>query len=45
MSPIDARAHWERVYATTQSDEVSWFQAIPASSLSLLEHARIGPST
>ncbi len=37
--------HWEHVYATKQSDEVSWFQREPAPSLRLLEEAGLGPAT
>lgn len=33
---MDPRAHWERVYSTKPSNEVSWFQARPARSLELL---------
>jgi hypothetical protein len=44
-SGVDTKAHWERVYSTKQSDEASWFQAIPAPSLRLLERAGIGANT
>jgi len=33
----DAAAHWDSVFETKGSDEVSWFQAEPATSLRLLE--------
>ena len=33
---MDPVAHWERVYSTKPSNEVSWFQARPAWSLELL---------
>lgn len=33
---MDPVAHWERVYSTKPSNEVSWFQARPARSLELL---------
>lgn len=36
MDPIE---HWERVYSTKPSNEVSWFQARPARSLELLADA------
>jgi len=42
---VDIKTHWERVYSTKRSDEVSWYQANPAVSLQLLEHAGIGPNT
>ena len=31
-------AHWENVYSTKQTTEVSWFEAEPTTSLNLLEH-------
>lgn len=33
---MDARSHWEAVYACRQPTEVSWYQAVPARSLELL---------
>lgn len=33
----DAAADWDSVFETKGSDEVSWFQAEPATSLRLLE--------
>ncbi len=33
----DAAGHWESVFETKAADEVSWFQAVPAMSLRLLE--------
>jgi fatty-acid desaturase len=34
---MDRKNHWEHVYTTRASDQVSWFQADPAMSLALLE--------
>jgi len=42
---VDTKTHWERVYSTNRSDEVSWYQASPAPSLRLLDSAGIGPKT
>jgi hypothetical protein len=42
---VDTKTHWERVYSTKRSDEVSWYQASPAPSLRLLDSAGIGPET
>jgi hypothetical protein len=39
------REHWERVYATKQSEEVSWFQSEPRISLELLEDAGLRSAT
>jgi SAM-dependent methyltransferase len=36
---VDRREHWDRVFTTKTDDEVSWFEAVPAPSLTLLEHA------
>ena len=33
----DAAGHWDSVFATKASDEVSWFQAQPTTSIRLLE--------
>lgn len=44
-SSMESKAHWERVYSTKGSDEVSWYQANPAPSLRLLNDAGIGPNT
>ncbi|MGH7623620.1 MAG: class I SAM-dependent methyltransferase [Gemmatimonadaceae bacterium] len=33
------KAHWERVYETKASSEMSWFQAEPHRSLALIDHA------
>ena len=33
----DATEHWDAIYATKASNEVSWFQAAPTTSLRLLE--------
>jgi len=35
--PMDCKAHWDRVYTTKASEEVSWFQPEPTISLRLLE--------
>jgi SAM-dependent methyltransferase len=38
--PIDQRqAHWDSVYATKKSDEVSWYQARPGVSLEFIGRA------
>lgn len=34
---LDRVAHWENVYSTKQTTEVSWFEAEPTTSLNLLE--------
>jgi len=42
---MDTKAHWERVYSTKHSDEVSWYQEDPAPSLELIGLARPTPDT
>jgi SAM-dependent methyltransferase len=42
---VDRRAHWEGVYTTKPSTEVSWYQAEPARSLELLAEAGAGPDS
>lgn len=42
---MNRRAHWDLVYTTKQSNEVSWFQAMPTRSLALLREAGAGPHT
>ncbi len=38
---MDARSHWERVYATKSVDSVSWYQAEPAVSVELIRAVRL----
>ncbi len=37
--------HWQRVYSTRPSDQVSWFQPDPAASLQMIEQAGLAAST
>ena len=39
--PTSAVRHWEQVYRARASDEVSWFQAEPATSLRLITSAGV----
>jgi rhodanese-related sulfurtransferase/SAM-dependent methyltransferase len=42
----EARAHWEEIYGTRASTELSWFEAEPAMSLGMIAAARnIDPDT
>ena len=38
---VDRRSHWENVYHTKPSTEVSWFEAEPATSLAMIQ--RVAP--
>ena len=41
---MNCKAHWEGVYTTKPSTEVSWYQAEPTLSLTLLREAGAGPA-
>jgi 2-polyprenyl-3-methyl-5-hydroxy-6-metoxy-1,4-benzoquinol methylase len=45
MTGSDRQAHWEQVYRAKSENEVSWFQADPATSLQLLAAAGAGPAS
>ncbi len=40
-SAITGREHWDKVYRTKAEHEVSWFEAIPDSSIRLIESAQL----
>jgi SAM-dependent methyltransferase len=40
----DVRDHWDRIYATRSSTEVSWYERSPTTSLRLIESVASGPS-
>ncbi|HRH69975.1 MAG TPA: class I SAM-dependent methyltransferase [Flavobacteriales bacterium] len=40
-APFDAKRHWESIYERKGPQEVSWYQAIPGVSLSLLEEYQV----
>lgn len=42
---MDRKEHWEQIYTTKASDEVSWFQPEPLTSLRLLDAAGVNPAT
>jgi hypothetical protein len=42
---MDRKNHWEQVYQTKATDEVSWFQQTPSTSLALLERIGLAPGT
>jgi trehalose/maltose hydrolase-like predicted phosphorylase len=39
VRPVTTSAHWQRVYATHSSTEVSWYEAEPVTSLRFVEAA------
>ena len=42
---MDTKQHWEHIYRTKAERDVSWFDALPAGSLRLIEAAGIHPET
>ncbi|MFQ6006070.1 MAG: class I SAM-dependent methyltransferase [Woeseia sp.] len=38
------KSHWQRVYASKEPTEVSWYQPIPAKSLSLIRSTGVSPT-
>tara|TARA_B100001093_G_scaffold304405_1_gene290268 strand:- start:1887 stop:2498 length:612 start_codon:yes stop_codon:yes gene_type:complete len=38
---INHKEHWEKVYKTKKSDEVSWIQKIPSTSLALIKSLKL----
>lgn len=44
MSGFDRKKHWEEVYSTRSSHEVSWHQDVPGPSLDLIARAEIPKS-
>jgi hypothetical protein len=41
---MNRQAHWEQIY-TKPSDEVSWYELKPVTSLRLIEQAGMSPAT
>jgi SAM-dependent methyltransferase len=41
---MDRRAHWNTVYTTKASTDVSWYQPVPARSLALLQERLVPPA-
>ena len=41
MAETDRKRHWDGVYQRQQADQVSWYQAKPRLSLSLIAHAQV----
>ena len=39
---MDQKEHWEKIYATKNSDEVSWFQIYPKTSMEFVDLFKLG---
>ena len=44
MEHRERQAHWDQIYTTRATDEVSWYQERPGTSLALIEEAGLEPS-
>lgn len=42
---MGGKSHWERVYATTSPDQLSWYQERPELSLRLIQAAGVRPES
>ena len=42
---MDPKAHWDRVYQTQRSTDLSWFEPLPTRSLGLIVEAGAGPES
>jgi len=41
---MNAKRHWDQLYSTTASADVSWYQRSPARSLELIARAKVSPA-
>ena len=42
---MDRKQHWEHVFGARGEQDVSWFEALPAISIRMMEAAGLGPET
>jgi hypothetical protein len=42
---MDAKQHWDTLFTARGEGDVSWFEALPAISLRMMEAAGLGPDT
>jgi hypothetical protein len=42
---MNRKQHWDSVFTRKGEREVSWFEALPAISLRMMEAAGLGPET
>jgi ubiquinone/menaquinone biosynthesis C-methylase UbiE len=45
MEHFDRRQHWEKIYQTKQTEEASWYQPLPETSLHFFEKHGISPTS
>jgi ubiquinone/menaquinone biosynthesis C-methylase UbiE len=41
MESFDRKNHWEKIYSKNESEEVSWYQPVPSTSLEFLKQFNI----
>ena len=41
MADITRKEHWEKIYETRNTNEVSWYQAVPKTSLDLIREMKL----
>lgn len=44
MKSSDRKVHWDNIYQTKKIDEVSWYQPVPQTSISLIEELNLDPN-
>jgi hypothetical protein len=42
---MDRKEHWQQVFTSKGERDLSWFEALPAVSLQMMEEAGLGPDT
>ena len=44
MDKNESQVHWDKVYASRESNDVSWFQEVPQTSLDFMNTYKMAPS-
>jgi hypothetical protein len=44
MDSTDRKTHWDKIYELKNTDQVSWYQATPASSLNFVKQFNLSMS-
>jgi hypothetical protein len=42
---MERKTHWDEIYASKRSEELSWFQPEPMTSLHLIDAAGLKPTS
>jgi hypothetical protein len=43
--PMERKTHWDEIYLSKKSEELSWFQPEPTTSLRLIDAAGLKPTS